>query len=71
MPSEPEVKPRQRLAPMSSTCENAIVASTKYGPAQPVREEADDVPAAVASRGADEQPNHGEMFQRTPQSAAA
>ena len=29
MPSEPEVKPRQRLATMSSTCENAIVASTK------------------------------------------
>jgi len=29
MPSEPEVKPRQRLATISSTCENAMVASAK------------------------------------------
>jgi hypothetical protein len=29
MPSEPAVKARQRLPPMSSTCENAMVASTK------------------------------------------
>ena len=32
MPSPPDVKPRQRLTPISKTCENAIVDRAKYGP---------------------------------------
>jgi hypothetical protein len=71
IPSEPAVKPRQRLAPSSSTCETAIVAMTKYGPRSRFARKPMTVPAALAKAAPIATPNHGEMFQRTAQSAAA
>ena len=71
MPSEPAVKPRQRAAPRRSTCDTAIVAMTKYGPRRRFARKPMTVPAAVARPAPIARPYQGEMFQRTPQSAAA
>ena len=71
MPSEPAVKPRQRLAPIKSTCENAIVASTKYGPRSRFERKPMANPVAIAMSAPMTMPIHGEIPQRVPHSAAA
>jgi hypothetical protein len=44
---------------------------TKYGPRRRLARKPITVPAAAASAAPISTPYHGEMFQRTPQSAAA
>ncbi len=71
MPSDPDVKARQRLATMSSTWEKAIVASTKYGPRSRLLRKPRMKPNAVASAAPTSSPIQGEIPQRVPRSAAA
>ncbi len=71
MPSEPAVKPRQRLPTTSSTCENAIVASTKYGPRSRFERYPMTSPTAVATTAPTTRPSHGDSVQRVASSAAA
>ena len=71
MPSEPEVKPRQRLAPISSTCETAMVAMTKYGPRSRLDRKPMMNPDTLAMPAPITTPNHGETPHLVPASAAA
>jgi hypothetical protein len=48
-----------------------MVAMTKYGPRRRLDRKPITVPAAVARAAPIARPYQGEMFQRTPQSAAA
>ena len=71
MPSEPDVNPRSRLAVSSKTCENAIVASTKYGPRSRLLRNPITTPVAVATIAPTTRPIHGEIAHFVPSSAAA
>ena len=70
MPSDPAVKPRQRLATIRRTWENAIVARTKYGPRSRLLRYPITRPAPVDSTAPSTSPIHGEMSHLEPSRAA-
>jgi hypothetical protein len=70
IPSEPDVNARHRLPATSSTCENAIVASTKYGPRSRLERYPMRRPMMVATSAPVTRPSHGDNPQRTPKIAA-
>src|SRR5262245_45362934 len=69
MPSDPDVNPRHRLATIKSTCEKAIVASTKYGPRSRLLRNPITNPTETASATPTTSPIHGETFHLVPSSA--
>jgi len=58
-PSEPEVKPRQRLAMIFSTSAKAIVDSAKYGPLRRLDRKPMTPPATSDSATPATSPSHG------------
>ena len=71
MPSDPDVKAFNRLAAISSTCESAMVAITKYGPRSRLERKPITRPVTIATAAPISNPIHGEMPQVVPESAAA
>jgi len=71
IPSPPAVKPRQRLTPMSSTWENAMVDSAKYGPLSRLDRKPMTNPAPIEITTPTSIPSHGPRPNRVTISAAA
>ena len=70
MPSPPDVKPRQRLTPISKTCENAIVDRAKYGPFRRLDRKPMMKPAPIESTTPTSIPSQGPRPNRVTISAA-